>query len=272
MSGHRVWGVGALAVGAMVLVTVVGPAVAPYNPRAVVGPSLAAPSVAHLLGTNDAGQDIMSQLLAGTRVSLVTGVLAAGLAAGMGVLVGALAALAGGWADLAARRCLDVLLALPALPLMILIAALLGPSRPTIVAVIAFAGWPPIARIVRSQTLTLVDRGFVQAARGLGAGHLHVLRRHVAGALAPLVAASFVNWTATAITLEAGLAFLGLGDPTAISWASTLQRALDQDAVYVSGAWMWWVLPVGVLITLTAVGLALLGMMLEPRANPRLPR
>lgn len=269
MTGRRPWGVGALLVAAMGLVAVLGPALAPYDPRAVVGPSLTAPSVTHLLGTNDAGQDVLSQLLVGARVSLATGVVAAGLATGLGVLVGGLVGLAGGWVDMAAMRIVDVLLALPALPLMILVASLLGPSRPTIIAVIALAGWPPVARIIRSQTLTLARRGFVEAATCMGAGRLYLLRRHVAAELLPLVAATFANWAATAITLEAGLAFLGLGDPTAVSWASTLQRALDQDAVYVTGAWLWWVLPVGTLIAMTATGLALLGLSLEPRADPR---
>ena len=249
---------------------VVAPALAPYDPRAVVGASLSAPSGAHPLGLNDAGQDVLSQLLVGTRASLVIGLLAAALSTAAGVVVGATAGLFRGLVDIAVMRCVDVLLALPALPLMILVAALLGPSRQTIVLVIALVGWPPIARIVRSQTLALGTRGFLRAARGFGAGPLYLVRRHLLVVLAPLVAAAFVSSAATALVLEAGLAFLGLGDPTAVSWGSILQGALEQDAVYVTGAWLWWVLPVGSLITLTATALAFAGVALEPHANPRL--
>jgi len=137
--------IGGAITGVFLLLVVAGPALAPYDPQAVVGASLVAPSGAHLLGTNDAGQDILSQLLVGTRASMLTGILAATLAVAAGVLVGATAGLLGGWADLVAMRIVDVFLAIPALPLVILIASLAGPSRATIVAVIALAGWPPTA-------------------------------------------------------------------------------------------------------------------------------
>lgn len=271
MRALRGWAVGTALV-ATIGVALVAPVLAPYDPRDITGPSLAAPSSAHLLGTNDAGQDVLSQLLVGARASVLTGVVAAALATGLGVLIGATVGLVGGWVDIVALRGIDVLLALPGLPLMILVAALIGPSRTTIVAVIVLAAWPPIARIVRSQTLTLANRGYVGAARGFGAGRLYLVRRHVVAALTPLVVAMFVSWAATALVLEAGLAFLGLGDPTAVSWGLVLQRALDQDAVYVTGAWLWWVLPAGLLITVTATGLAYLGVALEPGANPRWQR
>lgn len=254
---------------ALVLVAVAAPLMAPYDPAAVTGPSLAPPSGAHLLGTNDSGQDLLSQLLVGSRTSLVTAVLAALLAVVVGVLVGAVAGLSGGWVDVVAMRVVDVLLAVPALPLMILVAALAGPSRPIILAVIAWAGWPPIARIVRSHTLTLASRGFVAAAQGFGGGRSYVVRRHLAPALAPLAAASFVNWAAAAIVLEAGLAFLGLGDPTGVSWGAVLERGLGYAGIYADAAWMWWVLPPGLAVTSTAIALAFAGIALEPRANPR---
>lgn len=253
----------------VVLIVVLGPAFAPYDPRVVVGPSLTPPSAEHLLGTNDAGQDVASQLLVGARVSIMTGLLAASIAVGIGVAVGATAGLMRGWVDAAAMRVVDVLLAVPGLPLMILVAALAGPSRWVIVVIIGSAGWPPIARIVRSRTLTLAGGGFVVAARGLGARRTYLVRRHLVPGLGPIITAGFVDWMAAAIVLEAGLSFLGLGDPTQVSWGSMLQRALDQDAIYVTGAWTWWVLPVGLTVTGAAMALAFIGMALEPRMNPR---
>jgi peptide/nickel transport system permease protein len=261
--------IGAVIGVALALVALVGPLVAPYEPRAVVGPSLAAPSTSHLLGTNDAGQDVLSQLLAGARWSLVTALVAAALAVAIGVLVGATAGLIGGWADVAAMRLVDVFLALPGIPAMVLVAALVGPSRAAIAVLIGLAGWAAIARIVRAETLRLAGRGFVASARGFGAGRFYLVRRHVVPAIAPLAAAGFVNWAAAAIVLEAGLAFLGLGDPTDVSWGSVLQRALHHEGVYFTAAWTWWALPTGSAITLAAVGLAFLAVGLEPRANPR---
>lgn len=261
--------VGATITGALALVALGGPALAPYDPQAVVGPSLVGPSAAHLLGTNDAGQDVLSQLLVGTRASLATGLIAAALAVVMGVLVGVASGLLRGWFDVVAMRTVDVLLALPALPLVILIAALAGPSRPTIVAVIALAGWPPISRIVRSQTLSLGSRGFVHAARGFGGGWWYLARRHVVPGVAPVIAATFVNWAAAAIVLEAGLAYVGLGDPSAVTWGSVLQRALNHNGIYAGAAWTWWVLPPGLAVTGAAVGLAFVGAALEPRSISR---
>lgn len=260
---------GGAIVAMLLLVALLAPLISPYDPRAIAGPSLAAPSTTHWLGTNDAGQDILSQLIWGTRSSAVVAILAAGLAVGLGVAVGATAGLLGGWADLLAMRMVDVFLAVPALPLLILVAALAGPSRSTVILVIGMTGWPPVARVVRSQTLTLAGRGYVAAARGFGSGWLYVIRRHLVPTLAPLAVANFVYWAATAVVLQAGLAFLGLVDPTEVSWGSVLNRALAHQGIYFSEVWLWWVLPAGLAVTIAALGLALLGVGLEPRANPR---
>lgn len=271
MNGRRdpfLW-VGAGIVASLALVAILAPALAPYDPRAVTGPSLVGPSAEHLLGTNDAGQDILSQLVWGTRSSAVVGLLAASLAVAVGALLGATSALLGGRTDLVAMRVVDLFLAVPALPLLILIAALAGPTRATVILVIALAGWPGIARVVRSRALTLARSGYVDAARGFGAPRRYVVARHVLPALGPLLAASFVMWAATAVVLQAGLAFLGLSDPTDVSWGAVLNRALGSPGVYVTSQWLWWVLPAGLAITVAAIGLAFLGVALEPRANPR---
>lgn len=263
--------IGIAITGLLLLVATLSPLLAPYDPRGIVGPSLARPTGAHLLGTNDVGQDLLSQILLGSRVSLATGLMAAGAATALGVGVGTLSGLVRA-IDVVAMRVVDVFLAIPGLPLMIVVAVLVGPSRPAIVAVIAMAGWPPIARVVRSQTVSLAHRGFVTAAHGFGATPGHVVRHHLVPGLGPLIGASFVNWAATALVLDAGLAFLGLGDPTGVSWGSILQRGLDQDGIYASSAWMWWVLPAGLAVSLASAGLAFVGVGLEPRANPRLAR
>lgn len=264
--------IGAGIVAAVGLVALLAGLLAPYDPRAIAGPSLSAPSAEHLLGTNDSGQDILSQLIWGARSSTVVAGLSAALAVAVGAFVGAIAGLRRGLTDIVAMRITDVALALPALPLLILVVAFAGTSRTTVVLVIAFAGWPAIARIVRSQTLALARHGYIQAARGFGAGPLYVIRRHLLPAVGPLVAANLVYWAATAVVLQAGLAFLGLGDPTEISWGGVLNRALEHQGVYVTSQWTWSVLPPGLAITLAAVGLAFIGFGLEPRSNPRWER
>lgn len=263
-----VW-VGAAIVGLIVLVALLAPLIAPFDPRAPSGPSLIGPSSAHLLGTNDAGQDILSQIVWGARSSSVVALLAAVIAVGIGTAVGASAGLLGGWWDIVAMRVVDVFLAVPVLPLLILIAALAGPSRGTVILVIGLAGWPMIARVMRSQTLTLAGRGYVTACRNFGASRSYVIRRHIVPVLAPLAASNFVYWAATAVVLQAGLAFLGLNDPTEVSWGAILNRALAHEGIYFSSIWLWWVLPAGLAITLAALGLSFLGVGLEPRSNPR---
>lgn len=261
--------IGTAIVTGVALTAALAPLLAPYDPRAVAGPSLAAPSGRFLLGTNDVGQDILSQLIWGARSAVVVAGLAAVLALVVGVLVGATAGLAGGWMDTAAMRLVDVFLAVPALPLLILIAALAGPSRATVLLAMGLAAWPSIARVVRGQTLTLARRGYVTAAQGFGARRLYIVRRHLVPALGPVIAANFVYWAGAAVVLQAGLAFLGLSDPTEISWGGVLNRALNHEGIYYTSEWAWWVLPAGLAITVTSLGLAFLGVALEPRSNPR---
>ena len=248
---------------------VLAPVLAPYDPRALVGEPLQPPSTAHLLGTNDIGQDIFSQVVWGARPSLTVAVGAGVLAVVTGLSVGVGAGLAGGKADTVAMRVVDLFLALPVLPLLVVIAALAGASRLILVLVIGLVRWPEIARVARGQTLTLRHRGFVEAAQGFGASLLYLLRRHLAPALGPIIAAGMVTVATVAVLMEAGLAFLGLADPTAVSWGLMLNRALLFPGLYYSALWTWWVLPAGLAISVVVLGLTLVGVGLEPTFNPR---
>ena len=263
-----VW-VGGVIVAALILVAIAAPLIAPFDPRAASGPSLSPPSAAHLLGTNDAGQDILSQLIWGARAAVVVAFLAAAIAVALGVAVGGAAGLLGGRTDFVVMRLVDVFLAIPMLPLLILVAALAGPSRTTLIPLIGLAAWPSVARVVRSQVLTLAGRGYIEAARGFGSGRLYVIRRHLVPVLVPIAAANFVYWSGTAVVMQAGLGFLGLNDPTEVSWGSVVNRALGHQGIYFTSEWLWWLLPAGLAITAAAIGLAFLGVGLEPRANPR---
>lgn len=248
------------------------PLIAPYDPHAISGASLLSPSLHHLLGTNDLGQDVLSQLLFGARESLLVALAASSLGTVVGVVLGAWAGLRGGAIDVVAMRTVDVALAMPALPLLIVVAALAGPNDLVVVLAVASVTWPPIARIVRGQVLSLRSRGFVGAARGFGGGSLYVTRRHVAPAAGPLIASQFVDVAGTAIVLYSGLAFLGLANASTSSWGGILNRAATYPGIYDSLAWTWWLVPAGLSITLAVLGFALLGLGMEPGFNPRWAR
>jgi peptide/nickel transport system permease protein len=254
---------------ALALAALLAPVLAPYDPRALAGDSLEPPSRRHLLGTNNIGQDIVSQLLWGARTSLVVAVGAATVAVLAGIAVGVSAGLLGGAPDAVAMRVVDVFLAIPRLPLLVLVGALVGANRTSLVLLIALMTWPVVARLLRSQTLTLRRRGFVVAARSFGGGLGYVVRRHLVPAVAPIAASSFILIAGNAIILEASLAFLGLSDPTGVSWGLMLNRALLHPGLYFIDAWMWWVLPAGFAITLAVMGFAFVGVGLEPVLNPR---
>ncbi len=264
--------VGAAMLGLVVAVGALAPWIAPFQPRAITGDAFESPSGAHLLGTNDAGADIFSRLVWGSRTTLVVAVTATVLVLAIGIALGLTAGLRGGWVDTALMRLVDVFLGLPFLPLLIFIAALAGPSLPTSIGMIGLFLWPQTARIVRSQTLSLRSRGFVGTARGFGAGPLYVIRRHLVPALGPVITANMVFVAGLAVAIEAGLSFLGLGDPAAVSWGAELQRAVTNQQIQIGSLWVWWLLPFGLALTFAIFGFSLIGVALEPRFNPRTGR
>ncbi len=261
--------VGLTMIGLVVLVAILAPLLAPYDPTKTTGPSIGRPNARHWLGTDDSGRDIFSQLIFGTRPALTVAVVGSTLALIGGVLIGVLPALVGGRTDMLFHRLVVFLLALPGLPILILITALAGRSDTALLLVIASAGAPPIARVLRSQTITLRQRGYISAARGFGGGPLYVVRRHLLPALGPLVVVEFVNWAAIAVALQSAMAFLGLGDPSGINWGVTMDRALSIPNPYFGDIWVWWALPPGLAITFTILGFTFVGVALEPAFNPR---
>lgn len=264
--------VGAAVVAVLVVVAIFAPLLAPYDPRGLVGGYLERPSAEHWLGTNQIGQDIFSQLIWGARTSLLVTVAGGALAMAVGVLVGVGSGLAGGVIDTAVTRAVDVFLAIPVLPLLLVVATLAGPKMSTVILVLGLLAWPGVSRLVHSQTLSVRHRGFVQSARGFGGTSLYLIRRHLFPAIAPVVVAAFIDFATVAIVLEAGLAFLGLSDPATVSWGTVLNQALGHPGVYFSSLWTWWILPAGLAITVAVLGFTFVGIGLEPAFNPRLRR
>ena len=269
LRGRPVLAVGLSIIGSFCFVALFAPWLAPHPATDPFGENYQRPSATLLLGTNDAGSDNFSRLIWGSRTTLIVVVCATTMVLVIGLAVGLTAGLRGGFADRAAMRVVDVFLGLPILPLLIFIAALAGPSLTVSILMIGLFTWPQTARIVRSQTVTLRQRGFITSARGFGAGPLYVIRRHLVPSLGPIIAANLVFVAGLSVAIEAGLAFLGLGDPVAVSWGSDLNRALTNPQILIDLLWLRWLVPTGLALTLAVVGFTLVGVALEPQFNPR---
>ena len=269
--GSPVGVLGAGLLGLMLFLALFGPLIAPYDPALPSGKPFERPSSLHLLGTNDVGQDILSELIVGTRVSLLIGFSAAAGAILIGTLVGLLAGYAGGGLDAALMRLVDVMLVLPFIPLMIVVAAYLGPSSGNLIAAIMLVIWARPARVVRSGVLALRELTYVEGTRALGASDFHILFRHILPGVLPIAVSQFILAASGSILIEASLSFLGLGDPVRKSWGSILYYAQIRGA-FLNGSWPWWVVPPGLLITLSVLGFALTGRALEGYLFPRLSR
>ena len=268
--GNAVIGlVGATFVVGLVLMAVFAGQLSPYDPTERVARPFLEPSAKHPLGTNDIGQDLFSELVHGARISLTVGVVAALVSLIIGTTVGLLAGFYPRRMGRLLMRGVDVILVLPFLPLLIILAAYLGRSLFTTIIVIGLLSWAGSARVIRSQVLSLTERDYVLAARSMGASDRHIVTRHVLPRVLLLAIGVFVSATAGAILLEASLSFLGLGDPLQKSWGTMLYWAQVRGA-FLTPAWLWWVLPPGLLIAAAALGFALLGFSLEQRINPRL--
>jgi peptide/nickel transport system permease protein len=254
---------------AFVLGAVLAPLLAPHDPWAHFEPFLS-PTVTHLLGTDDVGRDILSELITGARVSLAVGLLSGLLAVSLGVLVGLLAGFQRGRLDEALMGLTDVVLVIPALPLVILVSVYLGPGLWHTILIIGLVFWPSTARVIRSQVLSVRQSGYVEAARALGAGDAWLMRRHVLPNVLPLVLAKLVLTIAAAMLMEASLSFLGLGDPMAKSWGMMLHYAFARGG-FINEMW-WWYLPPGLCIGLCIFALTLISFSIEERGDPRLRR
>jgi peptide/nickel transport system ATP-binding protein/peptide/nickel transport system permease protein len=261
--------IGAAIILALILTAAFAERLSPYDPTKRVGTPFRPPSAEFRLGTNDIGQDILSELIYGTRVSLIIGVTASLVAILIGTTVGLLAGYYPRVLGAVLMRLVDTILVLPFLPLLIVLAAYLGRSLLNTVLIIGLLSWARTARIIRSRVLCATQEEFVLAARAIGAGDSRIITRHVLPQVITLSVGQFVQATSAAILLEASLSFLGLGDPLQKSWGTVLYWA-QVRGVFTTPAWKWWVLPPGLLIGLSSLGFALVGFALEQRVNPLL--
>lgn len=260
--------VGLAIILGFLLLSILAPVLTPYSSRAVTCGVFEPPSPAHWFGCDDGGVDVLTLVLEGGRISMWVGFTAAAISIVIGSAVGILSGYFGGWVDTVLMRITDYFLVIPQIVLMIVIAAVWGPSLNHVIIVIGALMWTGTARIVRSQVKTLRERVYVRRVEAIGGSHLRIVLRHILPQLGPLLAASGVLAVTVAIFNETALAFLGLSDPNAITWGVIMERAFTRAAIS-TGAW-WAIVPAGVAVALLILGCYLVGRAIEDALNPRL--
>jgi peptide/nickel transport system permease protein len=261
--------IGLVLLAVFVLVAVFAPLIAPHDPKSTGFEQSLPPSADHLMGTTASGQDIWSQLVHGARTSLIVGVVAGLLVTLIALLVGLVAGYMQGWVDEVLSFLINLALVVPVLPLMITLAAY-SPVRGLglIILVISITGWAWGARVKRAQILTLRARDYITAARFAGESTIRIVFAEIMPNMMSLVVAGFLGAAGGAIGAEAGLEFLGLGDPTTISWGTMLYWANNNGAM-LTGQWLWLGAP-GLAIALLLTSLTLINFGVDALSNPHL--
>ncbi len=247
--------------------------VAPYNPydsssEITSADIMKPPSAKHLLGTDDSGKDVLSLVIYGARISLLVGFSASVIIVLLGSLIGVTAGYVGGRTDMILMRFTDATLVIPTLPPMLVVIAVVGRSITNIILIIGLLSWSYMARIVRAQVLSVKERQFILRARALGIKNLSIVFIHILPQVLPVIFAEATLDISFSILSEASLSFLGLGDPTMVSWGNMLSRAFMRGAVS-ANAW-WYLIPPGVALAWVTLGLVLLSNGVQEIINPRL--
>lgn len=265
---HKLAVIGAVVLLILIAIAIAAPLLAPHPPNAV---SLAnyrkPPNMNYWLGTDAQGRDVLSRLMYAARISLSVSLFAVSIYVVIGTVLGGLAGYFGGWVDTIIMRMADMVLSFPSIIVIITIVSILGPSISNVILVIGLMGWPPIARLVRGEFLTLRERDFVTASRASGAPSARIIFRHILpNATTPII----VNATfgmANAILLEAGLSFLGLGvQPPTASWGNMLNAAQSITTLE-EMPWLW--LPPGITIVVAVLAINFVGDGLRDALDPR---
>ncbi|MET0783067.1 MAG: ABC transporter permease [Leifsonia flava] len=260
---------GLIILGFFVLIAIIGPWIAPYDPDALGDATLAPPSPEHWLGTTQVGQDILSQLLVGTRGVLVVGFVSGAIATFLAVIVGVTAGYVGGLTDEILSALANIFLVIPALPLIIIITSQLPSAGEfTTAAVISITAWAWGSRIMRAQTLSLRNRDFIQASRANGESLWRIVTVEILPNLTAIIASSFVGTVTFAILSEITLAFIGVASISDWNWGTILFWAQSNQAL-ARGAW-WWFVPAGLCIALVGMALALINFGIDEYVSPRL--
>jgi peptide/nickel transport system permease protein len=260
---------GIVILGVYLLFAVIGPWVAPYDPDARSPELVQGPSAAHWLGTTHLGQDVLSQILVGTRTVMVVGLAAGAMATVLSVLIGVTAGYLGGGWDESLSALSNVFLVIPALPLIIIVTAAAPSGGAVLVAlIIGFTSWAWNARVLRAQTLSLRRRDFVEASRANGEKTWRIILFEILPNLTAIIASGFVGTVIFAVTSEITLTFIGIGADSGWNWGTILFWAQSQQAL-AQGAW-WWFVPAGLAIALLGTALSLINFGIDEFVSPRL--
>jgi len=248
----------------LVFMAALAPYISPYNPLDT-GIPFQHPSMSHLLGTDDLGHDIFSQIIYGTRISLFTGFLAATVTIIIGVSVGLLAGYYRGWLEELLMGITDVYLLIPGLPLMILLAVYLSHSIWATILVIGFLWWCSTARIVHARVLQIREMGYIESTKMLGYPNHYIMTKHVLANTKDVILAKYSLAVASAMLSEASLSFIGLGDPSNISWGEIISFAFSRGG-FAKNLWWWYTIP-GLMICVSVMAFMLIATKKKPDKN-----
>ncbi len=242
-----------------------------YDPMTGIDPDIrvsTGPSLTHWLGTDNVGRDLLAQLLEGAKVAFIVGLSAAFISIVIGTLVGMVAGYTGGLLDAVLMRTADIIMVLPSLVILLILASLFGQFNIWIIVfIIAIMRWPAVSRVIRSQTLSLKHRPFIEASRVAGASHLRIIFRHIMPNVLPLAFLYMTFRVTAAILVEAALSFLGFGDPSQVSWGMMLQWVWKSGHMFQAP---YWLIPPGMCISLLTLAFYLLGRAMDEVLDPRL--
>jgi len=235
---------------------------APYSPYEQSGAPFEHPTAEHLLGTNDIGQDILSELIYGTRNSLLVGVISAAISLVVGIAMGVLAGWFGGTVDHVLSQITTFFMTIPFLPSVIILSIFSGGGIWSMSVILGLLSWTEIAKVLRTTTMQIRESYSIKLIKGMGASDTYILLRHVIPELLPLIGYRAVTRVKVGILSESTMSFLGLGNPVAKSWGSIIYYAQAKNAL-LTGAWVWWVIPPGLCICLVSMALMMIAYSLE---------
>jgi peptide/nickel transport system permease protein len=242
-----------------------------YDPMTGIDPDIklsTGPSLTHWLGTDNVGRDILAQLLEGAKVAFIVGLSSAFFSIVIGTLIGMIAGYAGGLVDAFLMRMADIIMVLPSLVILLILASLFGQFNIWIIVfIIAIMRWPAVSRVIRSQTLSLKHRPFIEASRVAGASHIRIVLRHIMPNVLPLAFLYMTFRVTSAILVEAALSFLGFGDPSQVSWGMMLQWVWKSGHMFEAP---YWLIPPGLCISLLTLAFYMLGRAMDEVLDPRL--
>ena len=267
---HKKGRIGVILLLIFMIVAIFAPMIAPYDPYDVMqrGMPGMSPCKEHLLGTTAYGEDILSMLIYGSRVSLIIGIVTSILIGAIGSIIGVIAGYIGKGVDMVIMRVVDVMLVIPTLPITIVLTNILGKSYVVIVFIFTLFGWAGLSRVIRSQVLVIKNANYVKASELMGANKLYIMFKHILPGVSNLLIMNTAMTSAGIMVAEAGLSFLGLGDPSIISWGKMLAEAQGGGALML-GYW-WWIIAPGIAIFFAVCSFMLIGYAFEEIFNPRM--